>query len=54
MIDLNPIGSEPEDKIITAQRVCPVCGHPTVEERCKVVCNSETCRGLIIENCSGS
>ena len=31
---------------------CPVCGAITVQEKCKVICRSEQCRGLIILNCS--
>jgi hypothetical protein len=32
--------------------VCPVCGTQAVQEKCKVVCRSETCRGRIIMNCA--
>ena len=32
--------------------ICPVCGAVTAQEKCKVVCHSNTCRGRIIMNCS--
>ena len=32
--------------------VCPVCGGATVQEKCKVVCKSEICRGRVIMNCA--
>jgi hypothetical protein len=32
--------------------VCPVCGAKTVQEKCKVICRSETCRGRVIMNCA--
>src|SRR5687767_3209028 len=32
--------------------LCPVCGAATVQEKCKVVCKSEICRGRIIMNCA--
>jgi hypothetical protein len=31
---------------------CPVCGSPTVQEKCKVICKSDLCRGRIIYNCA--
>jgi hypothetical protein len=31
---------------------CPVCGASVVQEKCKLVCRSETCRGRIVMNCS--
>ena len=38
---------EDEDKII-----CPVCGAECVQRRCKVVCESDQCRGRVVLNCS--
>jgi hypothetical protein len=38
---------EQEDKII-----CPVCGAECVQRRCKVVCESDQCRGRVVQNCS--
>lgn len=32
--------------------VCPVCGAATVQEKCKIICKSELCRGRIIYNCA--
>jgi hypothetical protein len=32
--------------------ICPVCGEKTVQEKCKIICRSETCRGRVIFNCS--
>lgn len=32
--------------------VCPVCGAIAIQEKCKVVCKSETCRGRVIMNCA--
>ena len=32
--------------------VCPVCGAVAVQEKCKVICRSESCRGRVILNCS--
>jgi hypothetical protein len=38
---------EDEEKII-----CPVCGAVCVQRRCKVVCESDQCRGRVVQNCS--
>lgn len=32
--------------------LCPVCGAATVQEKCKVICKSEICRGRVIMNCA--
>jgi hypothetical protein len=32
--------------------VCPVCGEVAVQEKCKIICRSEKCRGRVILNCS--
>jgi hypothetical protein len=32
--------------------ICPVCGGPTVQEKCKVICKSDICRGRVIMNCA--
>jgi hypothetical protein len=32
--------------------VCPVCGAVAVQEKCKVICRSEVCRGRVVLNCS--
>jgi hypothetical protein len=32
--------------------ICPVCGGATVQEKCKVICKSEICRGRVIMNCA--
>jgi hypothetical protein len=31
---------------------CPVCGTATVQEKCKVICKSELCRGRVVYNCA--
>ena len=31
---------------------CPVCGAATVQEKCKVICRSDICRGLVVYNCA--
>jgi hypothetical protein len=31
---------------------CPVCGAATVQEKCKIICKSDLCRGRIIYNCA--
>jgi hypothetical protein len=36
----------------TAQMVCPVCGAQCVQEKCKVLCVSETCVHRVVMNCS--
>ncbi len=36
----------------TEQPVCPVCGEKLIQEKCKVVCRSNTCVYRIIYNCS--
>jgi hypothetical protein len=32
--------------------ICPVCGAIAVQEKCKIVCRSDICRGRIVMNCS--
>jgi hypothetical protein len=32
--------------------ICPVCGEPTVQEKCKVICKSDVCRWRVIMNCA--
>lgn len=32
--------------------VCPVCGGATVQEKCKVICKSDLCRGRVVYNCA--
>jgi hypothetical protein len=32
--------------------ICPVCGAIAVQEKCKIICRSETCRGRVVMNCS--
>jgi hypothetical protein len=32
--------------------VCPVCGAATVQEKCKVICKSDRCRGRVVYNCA--
>ena len=35
-----------------SELVCPVCGAPLIQEKCKVVCRSPQCVYRIIYNCS--
>lgn len=37
---------------IELERYCPVCGAEVVQEKCKVVCRSESCRHRLIYTCS--
>ena len=32
--------------------VCPVCGAVAVQEKCKMICRSDVCRGRVVMNCS--
>jgi len=32
--------------------VCPVCGAAVIQEKCKLICRSEVCRGRVVMNCS--
>jgi hypothetical protein len=32
--------------------ICPVCGAATVQEKCKVICKSDICRGRVVYNCA--
>ena len=34
------------------QMICPLCGSAVVQEKCKILCRSEICRGRVIMNCS--
>ena len=34
------------------QQVCPACGAPLIQERCKLVCRSEQCVYRIVFNCA--
>jgi hypothetical protein len=36
----------------TTNVVCPVCGSVAVQEKCKIMCRSEQCRGRVVMNCS--
>jgi hypothetical protein len=32
--------------------VCPLCGAIAVQEKCKLICRSDVCRGRVVMNCS--
>jgi hypothetical protein len=32
--------------------ICPLCGAAVVQEKCKLICRSEICRGRVVMNCS--
>ncbi len=34
------------------EQICPVCGEPLFQEKCKVVCRSKRCIYRIVFNCS--
>ena len=36
----------------TSNIVCPVCGAAVVQEKCKLICRSDICRGRVVMNCS--
>lgn len=44
----------PKDSAVPGNEpiICPVCGAATVQEKCKIICRSDTCRGRVIMNCS--
>jgi hypothetical protein len=42
-------GSPVRDEL---DRYCPVCGGEVVQEKCKVVCRSESCLHRVIYTCS--
>lgn len=33
--------------------VCPVCHTPVIVRNCEVICESDMCKHLLIESCSG-
>jgi len=43
---------EPAREAFEETIVCPVCGAAVVQEKCKLICRSEVCRGRIVMNCS--
>ena len=50
-----PEKAQEADRISSADKsaiVCPVCGAATVQEKCKVICKSDICRGRVIMNCA--
>ena len=32
--------------------ICPLCGAVAIQEKCKVICRSDVCRGRVVMNCS--
>ena len=49
-----PVKSEPqiEREPTEGAIVCPVCGSAVVQEKCKLICRSDVCRGRVVMNCS--
>jgi len=43
---------EPKEKPRAEAIICPVCGAIAVQEKCKIICRSEKCRGRVVMNCS--
>ncbi|HEY9840899.1 MAG: hypothetical protein ACAI44_09155 [Candidatus Sericytochromatia bacterium] len=43
--------SKPQEKPVAAA-TCPVCGAEVFQQKCKVICRSESCIHRIIYNCS--
>jgi len=50
----NPSASKSEAEVqeSEAEVVCPVCGAAAVQEKCKMICRSDICRGRVVMNCS--
>ena len=56
----NSVASMAEDPLEVGPRmeqsseaiICPVCGAVAVQEKCKVICHSDICRGRVVMNCS--
>jgi hypothetical protein len=46
--ETSEIRMEPDEETV----ICPLCGSVTVQEKCKVICRSEVCRGRVVLNCS--
>lgn len=44
----DPVKADAKDHSIR----CPVCGATTVQEKCKVICKSDLCRGRVVYNCA--
>ena len=42
-----PVSKQSDDNVI-----CPLCGGGAIQEKCKVICRGEVCRGRIVMNCS--
>jgi len=36
----------------SVHRVCPVCGGPLLEERCKMICRSAKCVYRVVYSCA--
>ena len=36
----------------SARIICPVCGAIAAQEKCKMICRSDICRGRVVMNCS--
>jgi len=57
-IRINELNEQSQDPagIIKLERTdaiaCPVCGAATVQEKCKVICKSDLCRGRVVYNCA--
>jgi hypothetical protein len=49
-----PFNAEPDHSSSqeSSAIVCPICGAATVQEKCKVICKSEICRGRVVMNCA--
>jgi hypothetical protein len=51
-VPINPSESVPAVVLKNNDITCPVCGAAVVQEKCKVICRSDTCRGRVVMNCS--
>ena len=51
-VPINPSESAPAAVPENNDLTCPVCGAAVVQEKCKVICRSDTCRGRVVMNCS--
>jgi hypothetical protein len=52
MIDESAEAAEAEEKKSDQAIICPVCGGVAVQEKCKMICRSDICRGRVVYNCS--
>ena len=52
MIDESAKAAEEDKHKSSEPIICPVCGAIAVQEKCKMICRSDICRGRVVMNCS--